>query len=53
MDLTFDGMEHITIDWDKVNSVEDMKIVLVGFFGELGMYTSDDKLKKFAKDKHE
>ena len=53
LDLTSPHLEHITIDWNKIHSVEDIKVVMQGFFGDLGMYTTDPAVKVFAKDSNE
>jgi len=48
-----DEIVHINIDWDKVVTVEALKTVLIGMFGSPGMYTTNPKLIKLAKDSNE
>lgn len=48
--MDFGKLEHIIIDYDKIKTLEDILVVLKAQYGNLGLYTDDPEVKKFAKD---
>jgi len=51
--LDFGKLVHVSIDWDKIHTIDTIKKVLKAYYGTIGVYTDDPVIIKLGKSTNE